>query len=123
MKQVRRGLFETNSSSVHSLVIVPKEDYKAWENGELVIDKYDEELITFKELEELYRNECNLTYKNNYNSCEECFKKNGCCEWDDYRIKSFNGYYDDLDYESFERNYTTKSGDEIVAFGYYGSDY
>ena len=33
-------------------------------------------------------------------------------------------FYDDFgeNYETFEKEYKTKSGDEVVAFGYYGYD-
>lgn len=32
---VRQGVFETNSSSVHSLTMMMKDDYEKFENGEL----------------------------------------------------------------------------------------
>ena len=34
-KTVRMGVWETNSSSVHSICICTKEEYDKWENGEL----------------------------------------------------------------------------------------
>lgn len=33
-RQVRRGVFETNSSSTHSLTMCMKSDYNRWNNGE-----------------------------------------------------------------------------------------
>ena len=33
---VRQGVFETNSSSVHSLTMATKDDYEKFENGELL---------------------------------------------------------------------------------------
>ena len=38
---VRRGVFETNSSSVHSFTIADKEDYDKFKKGELYIHRYD----------------------------------------------------------------------------------
>ena len=35
-RQVRVGVFETNSSSEHSIAVVPKNDYDRWVSGELV---------------------------------------------------------------------------------------
>lgn len=35
-RQIRRGVFETNSSSVHSLTMCTSSDYDKWKNGELV---------------------------------------------------------------------------------------
>lgn len=38
MKQIRFGVFETNSSSSHSIAIGREEDFKKFVNGEYVID-------------------------------------------------------------------------------------
>lgn len=55
MIQIRTGVFETNSSSTHSLTVCTEEDYKKFVNGELKI-KYsgricdkDEDGITYEE--------------------------------------------------------------------------
>ena len=41
MKEViRRGLFETNSSSVHSITMCDDDTYTKWKNGELLVDDY-----------------------------------------------------------------------------------
>ena len=38
MKQlIRLGVFETNSSSAHSLILISKETFDKWKNGELVL--------------------------------------------------------------------------------------
>lgn len=44
MIQVRHNLFETNSSSTHSLVITTKDEWGRFMNNELVLDLYDEKL-------------------------------------------------------------------------------
>lgn len=38
MKLIRENIFETNSSSTHSLVILSKEDYDAWQRHEKTIN-------------------------------------------------------------------------------------
>lgn len=35
-KQIRTGVFETNSSSEHALAVVAHDDYERWKKGELV---------------------------------------------------------------------------------------
>lgn len=40
MKIIREGLFETNSSSVHSITIMSERDYENWENSIPVHGKY-----------------------------------------------------------------------------------
>lgn len=40
MIQIRPLIFETNSSSVHCLVVLTASEYSAWKNGEAFIDYY-----------------------------------------------------------------------------------
>ena len=40
MKLIRRNTFETNSSSTHALVIISKDDYKAWQENKKVLNLY-----------------------------------------------------------------------------------
>lgn len=97
MKIVRRNTFETNSSSTHSITMCTKDDFKKWENGELVYDKWNDELIPTKnKLSEEDQ------WDNQYQTLEEFFDNN----W----------------YETYKEEYTTPNGEEIIAFGYYGYD-
>ena len=45
MIEVRNSLFETNSSSTHSLVMCTNEDFEKFKNGETCLDVYDETFI------------------------------------------------------------------------------
>ena len=45
MKQIRTGLFETNSSSTHVLTMCSDEEYKAWLDGKLLYGIDEEELV------------------------------------------------------------------------------
>lgn len=47
MKLIRNGIFETNSSSTHSLVLCTKEKYDKWQRGELFI--LDGDFFTYDE--------------------------------------------------------------------------
>jgi hypothetical protein len=93
LRKIRRGIFETNSSSVHSISIVAKEDFEAWKNGKLYFDKYNDELV---------------------NNPEDAKYPEDC--------QTYEQYMDDMEFETFYESYKSKSGDEIVAFGYYGHD-
>ena len=99
-KQIRRGVFETNSSSVHSLTMCMESDFNKWVAGELVWSRWGDELIPItdeikKSMEEDEREY--LTYE------------------------QFNDY-DYIDYETFEDSYTTPNGETVKSFGYYGHD-
>ena len=89
-RQIRFGVFETNSSSVHNLSVVDKEEFEKFKNDELRI-LYNEHLID-KNHEE-------------FNDAE-----------------TYEQYSEDEYLEYFKQEFTTKSGDVIVAFGKYGHD-
>ena len=99
-RQIRRGVFETNSSSVHSLTMCMESDFNKWVAGELVWSRWGDELVPItdeikKSMEEDEREY--LTYE------------------------QFNDY-DYIDYETFEDSYTTSNGETVKSFGYYGHD-
>ena len=91
-RQIRRGVFETNSSSMHSLTICSQVEYDAWEKGELLMDSYD-----------------------------DVFVKPADVEADSDRYQTVKEYFNN-DLESFDKKFTSPSGDKMVAFGYYGYD-
>lgn len=95
-RQIRRGVFETNSSSVHSLTMCTQSDYDKWENGELIYDYWNDKLIPLDDTE----------------------------NHDDDRYYTYDRFYEygELDYETFEDTFTTENGETVVAFGYYGHD-
>lgn len=39
-RQIRKGVFETNSSSVHAMAILNEADYKRYIEGEIKLDVY-----------------------------------------------------------------------------------
>lgn len=92
---IRRNVFETNSSSTHSITICSKQEFEDWKNGKLVYDSYGEKL----------------------------FSKNDVVNKDDYEDFMTYDNFEDQEIATYVRNYKTKNGDEIVVFGSYGSDY
>lgn len=97
--RIRVGVFETNSSMVHSLSICSETKYEDWKNDLLVFNEYTNEFMTTKE----------------YELDKE--------EYEDF--KTFNDFFDSYHnefYEMFTSKYTTENGEKIVAFGYYGHD-
>ena len=155
MQNIRQNVFETNSSSVHSLVIVSKDEFDALKNCDMLLDyntlipvekayqetmetlagyednmseaykasyKNDLTLETFKE--ELKKFDCySLTHGQREDAASETIEDNRqailAALPEDYN--TYESYGGDM-YETFYRAHTTKSGDEIVAFGYYGHD-
>ena len=114
MKTIRHGVFETNSSSTHSLTIMTQEEYDKWDNdhyldGDKIITR-DEAIA--KIMENSWNKDLDLT---DTEAVEEALK--------DSEYLNESGYEDYVgDYEEYSRSFTTPSGDKMVAFGYSGYD-
>ena len=95
MKLIRRGTFETNSSSTHSITMCTESDFDKWKNGEMYWNRWNEELVPKEEVEKLEDEYGDKIY---------------------YTYEEFNSY-DYLEYETFEDHFNG-----VAAFGYYGYD-
>ena len=112
---IRRNVFETNSSSTHTLTICEATDFERWENGELLLVN-DEKLMT---KEEAYQEFISHSYNKgkSYEDFEEYLESD-----ENYEYLTYDAWCDNDYLEIFEETHTTKSGDKIVAFGKYGYD-
>lgn len=114
--QIRWGVFETNSSSVHSLTMCSNEEYDKWKKGEVLFKEWDEKFATREEIiEELKEN----FWRSDVNWDDEDRVNNILSDSD---VKTYKEFFEDEWFETFEQHYTTPGGDEVVAFGYYGHD-
>ena len=122
-RQIRRGVFETNSSSVHSITMCSHDEYTKWVNGELIFNNDSEKFITREDAIEKVKQFTHwktgeLLYPDtdwsNNEEVDEILRKNYY-----YTEKEF---WDNMDYETFDDTYTTPNGEVIHAFGYYGHD-
>lgn len=121
-RQIRRGVYETNSSSVHSITMCTGEEYSKWENNEIL---YWEEEDKFGTREEIIEE---LKVRRWY-SGKLCYPDTNWEDEDevndifsDEQIKTYEEFFDDEWYETYSDIYTTPNGEEVVAFGYYGHD-
>lgn len=127
MIQVRNGVFETNSSSTHSIAICPSSEFDKWKSGELWLDtgwyesNVDSQFLTKEQAIRLAENsdfppEVNLREVSNDDLDWHLAK--------DYGVYSYEKYFDANDsLEYYEESYTTQHGDDIMVFGFYGYDY
>jgi hypothetical protein len=120
-KQIRRGVFETNSSSVHSITMCTDKEYTDWCSGAMLIQ--DERFITkedaIKELqtETLYKSNELMYADTDWKNEKEVDKLLKSCAY--YTTEQ---YWGSIDFETFRDSYKTPSGEVIHAFGYYGID-
>lgn len=127
MLQVRYGMFESNSSSTHTLVIAQNDEIKKLENNELLIDLgwlHDKPFITYDEALELLKRDVEE------NDIEE--DKEDLASGDEetiyYLLKEYdiaqryNDYLDSEYLEHYEEEIVTEHGDKVLIFGIYGRD-
>ncbi len=114
-RQIRYGVFETNSSSTHSLTICSAEEYEKWKKGEVLFNNKQYcgylDLKTFPTMQEVINYFKNKSYTLNIIN-KDFLKEEG--------IISYNDYFNDWELETYMKEYTTKKGENIVAFGKFG---
>jgi hypothetical protein len=125
-RQIRKGVFETNSSSTHSITMMMKKDYERWHNEKLYwFDDYHYgwEEIDAPQRKSFYTKNEVIEYlkKNRY------YKDMDDAELEDYTIFREAGFIASDDkgneyLEVFHEEFTTPSGETVVAFGEYGYD-
>ena len=128
MRTVRRGTFETNSSSTHSITMCMESDYEKWKNGEMYWHRWNDELVSKEEVEKemaKLREEFiadNPDFDENNEEWKEELEQYINEDKTYYTYEEFNDY-DYIEYETFVNTFETPQGEKVVSFGYYGSDY
>ena len=123
MIQIRQNIFETNSSSTHSLTICRKDEFDKWKNGEVYLIADIPWGVETKEVEAM-KNKTFISQEDALIILEQCT--------DEYIFKdlfyTYNEFFDGEDYwnynlNSYAKTYTDdKTGVTYVAFGQYGYD-
>lgn len=127
MIQIRRNIFETNSSSSHSITMCTKDEYEDWKAGKLYLcmmstyettSKFAEKLfVTLDEVKDIIA-------KHKYNPGdlriidEDFIYDQGVA----YQVFTHDMYVEYTSMEFYDAEYTTPKGETIVAFGHYGYD-
>lgn len=114
--QIRQGVFETNSSSVHSLTMCSSEEYEKWKDGKVLFWKLRHDFFTREDI--IKELKCDSWLSNvNWNDEDEVNEL-----FSDEEICTYEEFFENEWLEKFEQIHITPSGDEVVAFGYYGYD-
>lgn len=119
-KQIRSGVFETNSSSVHNLTVTDGDTFAKWERGEFLYDWDTDKLVSKEEVVEQIKNsgyEYPEEWWKDVDKAKEIFEHNYYLTWDGY-----DKYIELRNYGYFEEHYQMPSGEIAIAFGYTGYD-
>lgn len=133
-RQIRRGVFETNSSSTHSLTMCSEEEFEAWKRGEVLFQEWgSENFVSVNKLSDYDKKKASEDYDENKDDFQKDWKDLSdeakqkyyakyAKEHDivDEDAKTYEQYMNEGDLETFVQRYTSKNGDKIVAFGEYG---
>ena len=141
--QIREGVFETNSSSTHSITICSEKTFDEWtaKDSDIVYvgDCYDfsfdgRDFVTKEEaLEKAKEDNAKRISegKEPLYDVERFFDSDAnLSSWshqsqaaEDCNIYTFEEWREDEYLETYIEGYTTENGDKIVAFGKYGTQY
>lgn len=118
---IRRRVFETNSSTVHSFTMVSGENYAKFEKGELYINRYD---LNFYTKEQYIEENKKWLSEEDIKEILECKDNYELCELTDGDLCTYDLFWDKVGeyFETFEETHKTEHGDTVIAFGYYGYD-
>lgn len=138
MIKVRRSTFETNSSSTHTITIVSKEEYEGWGEGKYLYERWSDKLVPARQLTEQEKMDAQEQYETNrksywqtWDEMDEYARSQVYAEYAANLMEDGRNLLSQKQYEEWcgERGmetscvgYTTKGGEQIVAFGYGGYD-
>lgn len=129
MKTIRRGVFETNSSSTHSITIIDKDTYDEWKLENNCYDFNTKKIISKEErFKTLLFNTFFDTYygqDSDYISetdIENYLQYNQKYEEIPLTYDEYNDTLEDYELEHDINNFKTKSGDELIIICRYGHD-
>lgn len=116
MIQVRKSVFETNSSSTHSLVMAVESEFSRWENGEVY---YCSHWYSWSRPEDKNKFVAGRFYPVEevdayFESIDE--------ERDTYDFSTYDEFCDSDSLEVEDYSYTTPGGEVIKAVAKYGYD-
>ena len=127
MIQIRRNVFETNSSSTHSLTMCTKDDFTKFKQYKVYLVDWGsapKSMMTFDEVIEFLRSksfmdaDAEATVREMYNKNDSEGVRDYLCDYEVYDYDT----YDRDDLEDFYAEFTTPGGEVVCAFGHYGYD-
>ena len=134
-RQIRTEVFESNSSTTHTLTICSEETYKKWEKDELLLT-WDNKFIPNKKMSKEEKDRfCHQWYNEHrgkyYKDYKDLTKEEKKEIEDDLNSKgyfnasgqTYDEWHADKYLEYAKESFITEHGDKVVAFSKAGNDY
>ena len=99
MKQIRRGVFETNSSSSHSISICSESEFEKFEKGKLLYNKYTGDFVSSNPVD--------------IAAADKLY------DYDEDEFITYDEFLGLWDEHTYVNHLTTPGGEKIVVFGTY----
>lgn len=133
MISVRQSVFETNSSSTHSVTVCNESDYERWKRGETLYASYENRFVEHLPLSPEEQQKAQQDYKaksNMFWKPWDVLTKEEQNKWYQHwsAVYKYHGNYETFDeyhqhdLHYFSESFISQSGDKIVVFGRYGYD-
>ena len=127
MIKIRYGVFETNSSSIHTLSIAQNEEIDKLKSGELLVNldwRRSNYLVSYEEaLQELIKDIKECGHDEDLILINSGDREGIYHLMYEYDIaEPFDRYLEAEYLEPYEEEFTTKNGDRVLVFGRYGHD-
>jgi hypothetical protein len=116
MIQIRSSVFETNSSSTHSITICTENEFERWQKGEMFFNRDDDTLVEKSKLPQEI-----LDLLNDEDAEDDIVEQME--ELDKGIFLTYEQWSEYEQLENYVEEYTSPSGDKIVAFGFYGNQW
>lgn len=134
--QIRSNVFETNSSSTHSMIICSTEEYEKWQKGKMLFDKYNETFIAQdiiseedKKNTESFYNKNKTDYWKDWKDLTKAQKENWYQKYmtnilgKEYpNALTFEDFINSSSAEFYSESMITPKGERIIIFGHFGYD-
>lgn len=113
MRSIRNGVFETNSSSTHSICICSEDEFNKWIGGEGYFNESNGSFLTKEQVDTV------MNYDSEDTEDDKAQARRDECiyTYDEYTDWDFNG-----NTEFYSARHTTHNGDKVIAFGTYGEN-
>lgn len=124
MKVIRLGMFETNSSSTHTMVIMSESEFDKWEKGEILKYKWNDTFVSKEESENIInqlKQDCAKKYNVDENEISYLIYENE--EYEEKIPLTYEEFNDWKDLECDINYYTTNSGEKLVILCWFGNEY